>query len=47
MTLSAAGLKEDITAQPVSGERGFIAPLDGPGLGIAVDEARIAAHRVG
>jgi muconate cycloisomerase len=47
LTLTAAGLKEDVTAQPVIGASGFIEPLDRPGLGIEIDEARIAAHRIG
>jgi muconate cycloisomerase len=46
LTLTAAGLKEDVTAQPVIGERGFVDVIDRPGLGIDVDEARVNAHRV-
>jgi muconate cycloisomerase len=47
LTLTAAGLKEDVTTQPVIGERGFVTAIDRPGLGIDVDEARINAHRLG
>jgi muconate cycloisomerase len=47
LTLTAAGLKEDVTAQPVTGERGFVTTIDRPGLGIDIDEARVNAHRVG
>jgi L-alanine-DL-glutamate epimerase-like enolase superfamily enzyme len=47
LTLTAAGLKADVTAQPVIGDRGFIEALDRPGLGIEIDEARVTARRVG
>ena len=47
LTLTAAGLKEDVTAHSVIGERGFVSVTDRPGLGIDVDEARVNAHRVG
>jgi L-alanine-DL-glutamate epimerase-like enolase superfamily enzyme len=46
LTLTAAGLKEDVTAQPVIGERGIVAAIDRPGLGIEIDEARVNAHRI-
>src|SRR6185312_14801747 len=47
LTLTAAGLKDDVTSQPVIGERGIVAAIDRPGLGIEVDEARVNAHRSG
>lgn len=47
LTLTAAALKQDVTAQPLIGERGFVNAIDRPGLGIDVDEARISAHRTG
>jgi muconate cycloisomerase len=47
LTLTAAGLKADVSSQAVIGERGFVTAIDRPGLGIDVDEARINAHRLG
>jgi len=47
LTLTAAGLKHDVTAHSVVGVRGFVAAIDRPGLGIEVDEAKIAKYRIG
>jgi muconate cycloisomerase len=47
LTLTAAGLEADVTAAPVTGERGFVTAIDRPGIGIEVDDARINAYRLG
>ena len=47
LTLTSPALREDITGHPLAVDRGFATVMDRPGLGIDVDEARIAAHRVG
>jgi muconate cycloisomerase len=41
LTLTHAGLAEDVTAQPVRIERGFVEVSERPGLGIDVDEERV------
>jgi len=46
LTLTNAGLREDLTSQPVRIEQGHANVPDGPGLGIAVDEDRVRRHRV-
>lgn len=47
LTLTSPALKEDVTAAPVSGSHGYAGTIDRPGLGIEVDDARVAAHRIG
>lgn len=47
LTLTAGGLQADVAGAPVTGVRGYVDVIDRPGLGIEVDEARIAAHRIG
>ena len=47
LTLTSAGLKDDVTGTPIGGKHGFAQAIDRPGLGVDVDEARVAAHRVG
>jgi muconate cycloisomerase len=46
LTLTSAGLAEDVTEHPLRFDRGTVGVLDRPGLGIDVDEARIRRHRV-
>lgn len=46
LTLTHAQLSEDVTAAPVPTAKGHVQRLDRPGLGIEVDEARVARHRV-
>lgn len=46
LTLTHTGLKEDVTAQPIPTANGHVEGLNRPGLGVTVDEARVAAHRV-
>lgn len=47
LTLTHTGLAADVTAQPIPTARGHVDVLDRPGLGVEVDEAMIARHRVG
>ena len=47
LTLTHPALAEDVTAQPLATARGFAAPLERPGLGIAVDEQRVRRHQIG
>jgi len=47
LTLTSAGLKHDVTGEPIGGRHGFAQAIDRAGLGVDVDEARVAAHRVG
>jgi L-alanine-DL-glutamate epimerase-like enolase superfamily enzyme len=46
LTLTNGGLAEDVTARPIRSDRGYVDVLDGPGLGIEVDEDRVRRHRV-
>jgi muconate cycloisomerase len=46
LTLTHTGLGEDVTAQPIRTGKGQVESLDGPGLGIEVDEDRVRRHRV-
>jgi L-alanine-DL-glutamate epimerase-like enolase superfamily enzyme len=46
LTLTHTALAADVTGQPVPTDRGHVARLDRPGLGIDVDEDRVRAHRV-
>jgi L-alanine-DL-glutamate epimerase-like enolase superfamily enzyme len=46
LTLTHTQLSEDVTARPVPTAKGHVQRLDRPGLGIEVDEARVARHRV-
>jgi muconate cycloisomerase len=46
LTLTNAGLRDDVTAQPIRSARGGAGVPDGPGLGIEVDEDRVRRHRV-
>ena len=41
VTLTHAGLAEDVTKTPVAVARGFAEVPDAPGLGITVDEDRV------
>jgi L-alanine-DL-glutamate epimerase-like enolase superfamily enzyme len=47
LTLTHAGLRDDVTAHPIRIHAGSADVLDRPGLGIAVDEDRVLRHRVG
>ena len=47
LTLTSPALKDDVAAAPVEIKHGFACVIDRPGLGIDVDEALVAAHRVG
>jgi L-Ala-D/L-Glu epimerase / N-acetyl-D-glutamate racemase len=40
------GLEDDIITSPHRIERGFMAVPEGPGLGVTVDEAKVARYRV-
>jgi L-alanine-DL-glutamate epimerase-like enolase superfamily enzyme len=40
------GLEDDIIAEPHRIERGFMAVPEGPGLGVTVDETKLARYRV-
>ena len=46
LSLTHAGLREDVTARPLPIERGHARLPDRPGLGIDVDRARIERHRI-
>jgi L-alanine-DL-glutamate epimerase-like enolase superfamily enzyme len=46
LTLTNAGLGDDVTAHPIRCDRGCANVLDRPGLGIDVDEDRVLRHRV-
>jgi muconate cycloisomerase len=46
LTLTNAGLAQDVTAHPLRFDGGSVGVLDRPGLGIDVDEACIRRHRV-
>ncbi len=46
LTLTHGGLADDVTSRPIRVERGHVDVLEGPGLGIEVDEARVRRHRV-
>jgi muconate cycloisomerase len=46
LTLTNGGLAEDVTSRPIRVEGGHVDVLDGPGLGIEVDEDRVRRHRV-
>jgi L-alanine-DL-glutamate epimerase-like enolase superfamily enzyme len=46
LTLTHAGLAEDVTAQPIPTANGHVDGLDRPGLGVDVDEDRVRRHRV-
>jgi muconate cycloisomerase len=46
LTLTNGGLAEDVTARPIRNEKGYVDVLDGPGLGIEVDEDRVCRYRV-
>jgi muconate cycloisomerase len=41
LTVTSPGLAEDVTAAPIRVENGHVAVLQGPGLGIEVDESRV------
>jgi L-alanine-DL-glutamate epimerase-like enolase superfamily enzyme len=45
LSMTNGGLAEDVTTQPIRGERGHVAVSDRPGLGIDVDEDRVRRHR--
>ena len=46
LTLTHAGLGDDVTSAPIRIHNGFADILDRPGLGIDVDEDRVQRHRV-
>jgi muconate cycloisomerase len=46
LTLTHAGLRDDVTAHPVRIKQGGAEVLDRPGLGIDVDEDRVRRHRI-
>ncbi len=46
LTLTHAGLAEDVSAEPLATARGLAECLNRPGLGIAVDEERVRRHQV-
>jgi L-alanine-DL-glutamate epimerase-like enolase superfamily enzyme len=41
LTVTSPGLAEDVAVEPLRIDRGHVEVLDGPGLGIAVDERRV------
>jgi L-alanine-DL-glutamate epimerase-like enolase superfamily enzyme len=46
LTLTNAGLGDDVTSHPIRLDQGCVHVLDLPGLGIDVDEDRVLRHRV-
>ena len=46
LTLTNAGLGDDVTSHPIRFDRGCANVPDRPGLGIDVDEDRVRHHRV-
>jgi muconate cycloisomerase len=46
LTLTNAGLREDVTAHPIRIQQGCADVLDRPGLGIDVDEDLVRRHRI-
>jgi muconate cycloisomerase len=46
LTLTHAGLAEDVVTDPIGVERGHAEVLDRPGLGVDVDEDRVRRHLV-
>jgi L-alanine-DL-glutamate epimerase-like enolase superfamily enzyme len=46
LTLTNAGLGDDVTSHPIRLDKGCADVLDRPGLGIDVDENRVLRHRV-
>jgi muconate cycloisomerase len=46
LTLTHAGLGDDVTAHPIRIQRGGAEVLDRPGLGIDVDEDLVRRHRI-
>jgi L-alanine-DL-glutamate epimerase-like enolase superfamily enzyme len=46
LTLTNAGLGDDVTEQPIRFDSGCADVLDRPGLGIDVDEDRVRRHRI-
>ena len=44
LTLTNGALGEDVTLQPILTEGGYVNVIDGPGLGIEVDEERVRRH---
>jgi muconate cycloisomerase len=46
LTLTHGQLGEDVTATPVPTAKGHVQRLDRPGLGVEVEEARVARYRV-
>lgn len=47
LTLTHTALAADVTDTPIPTTHGHVAALDRPGLGIAVNEDRLARHRIG
>ena len=46
LTLTNGGLADDVTSRPIRVEGGQVDVLDGPGLGIEVDEDRVRRYQV-
>jgi L-alanine-DL-glutamate epimerase-like enolase superfamily enzyme len=46
LTLTNGGLADDVTSRPIRVDQGHVGVLDGPGLGIEVDEDRVRRYRV-
>jgi muconate cycloisomerase len=46
LTLTNSALREDVTSQPIRIDNGHAKVMEGAGLGIVVDEARVQRHRV-
>ena len=47
LTLTHTALAADVTANPIATARGHVEALDRTGLGVSVDEDRLARHRIG
>lgn len=46
LTLTNGGLADDVTPRPIRVDRGHVDVLEGPGLGVEVDEACVRRYRV-
>jgi muconate cycloisomerase len=46
LTLTSGGLADDVTPRPIRVERGHVDLLEGPGLGVEVDEACVRRYQV-
>jgi muconate cycloisomerase len=45
LTVTSAGLADDVTARPLRSEQGHVTLTDAPGLGVEVDEERVRRYR--